>query len=498
MNNKDPVGAALGEIVKIIGIALCRAGLGFKRLRTPGPIIGLLVTVVICALAYISRGWLLGIQEVAGVTFPVPVRFLLYWLLLLTPFFFLVVLGSLEDKTANQYEDIFKEINFMGRDKRYPYFLGKQEDGKKTILTFRSNIPLSIWQKTKDQLETGLDCSIRKISAGANKKTVQLVTVSSDFKIPELINWDDSFMSETDGEVVIGESDLQQLKFNLNRNAHVIAAGETGSGKSVILRAIMWQLLNQGSSAYMIDFKGGVEFGKAYEKYGEVITERDRACEVLEELVRENAARLKLFHDLEVKNLWEYNRKTGSNLCRVVVAIDEIGEMMDKTGVKKEDREVYERLEGYLSTLARLSRATGINLLLGVQRPDAKILPGQIKNNIPVRISGAFQDKAASEIVLGSSAACFLPDIKGRFIYKLGNETVEFQAYYFDDERDLHEIDVEIGDMLTRASTRKQGGYSTQHQPYKGKDKTPERDPWEEPEAAEEDSLAMDFDYEDD
>lgn len=43
------------------------------------------------------------------------------------------------------------------------------------------------------------------------------------------------------------------------------------------------------------------------------------------------------------------------------------------------EREIYERLEGYISTLARLSRATGINLFLGVQRPDANVLTGQIK-----------------------------------------------------------------------------------------------------------------------
>lgn len=59
----------------------------------------------------------------------------------------------------------------------------------------------------------------------------------------------------------------------------------------------------------MIDFKGGVEFGKQYEQYGEVITERERALQVLELLVKENEYRLRIFRDLEVKNLDEYNKK---------------------------------------------------------------------------------------------------------------------------------------------------------------------------------------------
>ena len=126
--------------------------------------------------------------------------------------------------------------------------------------------------------------------------------------------------------------------------------------------------------------------------------------------------------------------------------------MLDKKGVAKEEREVFEKLEGRISTLARLSRATGINLFLGVQRPDANVLTGQIKNNIPVRISGRFADKSASEIVLGNTAAVELPDIKGRFLYKVGNETIEFQSYYFDDDTMLKRVDVKVGEMLTQKS----------------------------------------------
>lgn len=53
--------------------------------------------------------------------------------------------------------------------------------------------------------------------------------------------------------------------------------------------------------------------------------------------------------------------------------------MLDKKGVAKEEKQIYEQIEGKLSTLARLSRATGINLFMGVQRPDANVLTGQIK-----------------------------------------------------------------------------------------------------------------------
>ncbi|WP_101698702.1 FtsK/SpoIIIE domain-containing protein [Clostridium minihomine] len=453
--SNDPVGDILGAVLRALGKAFFYAGKGIKRLKAPQAIIGLLVSIAISTAAYMQQQQILKVQVLFGIDVPVIIRYLLYWTLLLFPLLYLIVLGSFSSKKAGKYEIIFKDIGFMGKDRKYPYLLNEHKDGKKVIYTFKSNIPLTEWKKNQERIETGMDCSIRQIAEGNNKKIVKLITVPSDYKIPELIKWDDSFIQQQDGVIVIGESDLAQVSFDLNRTPHVLAAGETGSGKSVILRCILWQMINKGSRIYMIDFKGGVEFGKAYERFGEVVTDRKRALTVLQNLTKENEARLQLFRELEVKNLKAYNQKTGENLSRIGVFIDEIAEMLDKKGVSKEDKPIYEQLEGEISTLARLARATGINLFLGVQRPDANVLTGQIKNNIPVRISGRFADKAASEIVLANTAACDLPDIKGRFLYKVGNETVEFQSYWFNDDTDLHDVDLEPGDMLTEASTYK-------------------------------------------
>lgn len=390
-------------------------------------------------------------DSVFALDVPIYVRWVLYIVLLGAPLNYLFLLGSMQGKSDQEYEKLFRNIGFVGKDGNTPFFCGETADGKKKIMTFKSNIPLADWKAAKARLETALDCNILKMEYGNSKKLVCLTILPADYKIPEMIAWSDEQCSKQNGMITIGQSALGDISFNLNRVPHVLVAGETGSGKSVILRCILWQMILQGSRVYMIDFKGGVEFGKQYEKYGEVITERERALKVLDLLVKENDYRLRIFRDLEVKNLAEYNRKTGQNLCRIGVFSDEIAEMLDKKGVSKENRKIYEEIEGKLSTLARLSRATGINLFLGVQRPDANVLTGQIKNNVPVRISGRFADKAASEIVLGNTDAVDLPDIKGRFLYKVGNETIEFQSYYFDDEKMLHDVFVEVGDLLTEA-----------------------------------------------
>lgn len=176
---------------------------------------------------------------------------------------------------------------------------------------FQSTIPLSEWRSSRERLETALDCSIIKIENGRNKRTVKLTTLPSDYKIPTMVKWSEEYLNDKNGVLTLGISALDTISFNLNRVPHVLVAGETGSGKSVILRCLLWQMIEQGARVYMIDFKGGVEFGKQYEQYGEVITERERALQVLDLLVRENEYRLHVFRDLEVKNLDEYNKKPG-------------------------------------------------------------------------------------------------------------------------------------------------------------------------------------------
>lgn len=465
-NNMDrQLEEAVGGLFRLIGQGLSAyfKGLfrGIRKLNKWQTWVGLGIAVLISVVGYFLKA------KISLLDAPAYIRFILYALLLAMPANYLFILGGVQDKSKEDYNKMFRNIGFVGKDGKTPEFFDAKEDGKKLMLSFRSNIPLSDWKAARSRLETALDCNILKLEYAKSKKVVQLTTLPSDFAIPTNVAWSDSFCNTQSGLLTIGQSALGQITFDLNRVPHVLAAGETGSGKSVILRCMLWQMINQGSKVFMIDFKGGVEFGKQYEQFGEVITERERALEVLEMLVRENDYRLRIFRDLEVKNLSEYNRKTGQNLCRIGVFTDEIAEMLDKKGVAKENRQIYEALEGKLSTLARLSRATGINLFLGVQRPDANVLTGQIKNNIPVRISGRFADKAASEIVLGNTDAVDLPDIKGRFLYKVGNETIEFQAYYFDDEKMLHEVDVDVGTMLLEAP-----GYTP------NKSEKPER--WEE------------------
>lgn len=184
----------------------------------------------------------------------------------------------------------------------------------------------------------------------------------------------------------------------------------------------------------MIDFKGGIELTD-FEIFGEVVFDRNKALDLLKEINKELSARLSLFRELGVKNLTEYNKNyPQKELTRVVIACDEVAEMLDKTGLSAADAVIYKEIEKELSTIARLGRAPGIHMLLGTQRPDAKVIVGQIKNNLPIRISGRMTDVHASEMVLGNTKAASLGETLGRFMYTVGSDTFEFQGYNFQDK----------------------------------------------------------------
>ena len=108
----------------------------------------------------------------------------------------------------------------------------------------------------------------------------------------------------------------------------------------------------------------------------------------------------------------------------------EVAELLDRTGRSKEDRDKLNQIENRLATLARLGRAFGIHLILATQRPDANILPGQIKNNMDFRVCGRAESVLSGIILDNTSAAEQIPkDARGRFI--TGDGTV-FQAYYME------------------------------------------------------------------
>ena len=91
--------------------------------------------------------------------------------------------------------------------------------------------------------------------------------------------------------------------------------------------------------------------------------------------------------------------------------------MNGKTGADNEREKLLAQIENKLSTIARQGRAFGIHLILATQRPDATIIPGQIRNNMDFRVCGRADSELSQIILDNTSAAEQIPkDARGRFI----------------------------------------------------------------------------------
>jgi S-DNA-T family DNA segregation ATPase FtsK/SpoIIIE len=205
---------------------------------------------------------------------------------------------------------------------------------------------------------------------------------------------------------------------------HTLIAGATGSGKSVLLQNLILDICVTNSEElahiYLIDPKYGVDYSNLEElphlKEG-IITEQERASEILESLVNEMESRYKMFRDLKVNNLKDYNKKvSGENRLPLIFLIhDEFADWMLVEDYKKT----------VISSVQRLgikARAAGIHLIFAAQRPDKDVLPIQLRDNLGNRLILRVESKGTSEITLGEKGAELLLG-KGHLSARLSGES---------------------------------------------------------------------------
>lgn len=290
------------------------------------------------------------------------------------------------------------------------------------------NIPFENLNDNWEKIETALNVSIFDIKLIDNRQTVIISTKKATMDDRDIIPWSIYYMSNKESEFVIGEGIHGKEVIDIDKTPHLLLGGSTGSGKTILLKLILVQALLKGVQVSIYDFKGGVDFtgywdrrANLYHNYDDVISDLSSSCDELYK-------RQILFKKEGCSNIDEYNTTHETKIKRIIIACDEIGEMLDKTGLSKDQKEKVIQIEGYISTIARLGRAFGIHLILATQRPDANILNGQIKNNLDYRVCGR-SDSVLSTIILdnGDASKKLNKQARGAF---LNNQGRIFQAYF--------------------------------------------------------------------
>ena len=334
---------------------------------------------------------------------------------------------------ATRTEKELAAAGFADETGASPMLLSRRSSGKGIALEFFSTqIPLAKYEENKLLLETVLNIKILSFEMGRDMRHTVIKALSLPLSNSKILPWQDCYLSDKDFELILGEGYFGIERIDISLTPHLLIGGSSGSGKSKLLKLILMESIKKGAIIFLADFKGGVDYPTVWHQYCNIITEQSELDSQLTQILDEMERRRSLLVSSQTSNIGDYNTKAATSLPRLIVACDEIAEVLDKTGLTKEEKELVGRVESKLSTIARQGRAFGIHLVLSTQRPDAEILKGQIKNNIGYRVCGQ-ADKILSNIILDKpdAADTITPQDQGMF---LTNTDVLFQAYYVEDD----------------------------------------------------------------
>jgi S-DNA-T family DNA segregation ATPase FtsK/SpoIIIE len=127
-----------------------------------------------------------------------------------------------------------------------------------------------------------------------------------------------------------------------------------------------------------------------------VVVETDQVVGLLKGLIQEMLNRYRRMEEEGVRNIDSFNRKVSDKMPYLVVAVDELADLMMTSSFE---------VEQTLCRLAQLGRATGIHLIVATQRPSVDVVTGLIKANFPSRISFGVTSQIDSRTILDTAGA---------------------------------------------------------------------------------------------
>jgi len=247
------------------------------------------------------------------------------------------------------------------------------------------------------------------------------------------------------------DSSGEALVEDLSAMPHLLIAGTTGSGKSICINSIITGILltrrPDEVKMILIDPKmvEMTAFNTIPHLMTPIVTETRRAVQILEWATIKMDERYALLAEARVKNIGEYNALGAEEIIRrfeplnsdeeaqiakklpfVVIVIDELADLM-MTAAKE--------IEAHIVRLAQKSRAVGIHIILATQRPQATVVTGLIKANMPTRIGFRVAAKMDSRIILDQNGAETLLGQGDMLFLKLGaSDLIRAQGTFVSEE----------------------------------------------------------------
>ena len=280
--------------------------------------------------------------------------------------------------------------------------------------------------------------AVRVVAPLPGKNTIGIEVPNIDKEKVHIRDVVEQFGRRAEGQAIplfLGkDASGQSLVSDLTRMPHLLIAGTTGSGKSVCISSVIMSILmtRSPSEVQLILIDPKVVELAMYKDVPHlmcpIVTEMPKAEAILDWAATKMDERYALFSEAGVKDIRAYNRlgrdglkerldivgdeemeRIPTYLPYIVIIIDELADLM-MTSAKE--------VEFYLCRLAQKSRAIGIHLIVSTQRPQANVVTGLIKSNLPCRIafrvasrldSRIVLDQNGGEVLMGQGDMLFLP-----------------------------------------------------------------------------------------
>lgn len=259
------------------------------------------------------------------------------------------------------------------------------------------------------------------------------ITVPNEEKDVKKINFRDTIQHVVEFMKKKKQEGIQAIPLNFGEDAmgrpfvedlaplpHLLVAGSTGGGKSTLMHGIVaglsWVCPSDEVKLLISDTKG-VEFREFHSLPHLQFPIAQSVYETMQRMqwcIEETQKRLTLIGAARVRNIREYNNTAPkeNRLPYIVLIIDELADIMgpalDSGEAKLNSRK--------LSTIVARSRAAGIHVIAGTQRPDVKIVSGAIKANFPARITFRLPSQIDSRTVINTKGAEWLMS-RGDMLY---------------------------------------------------------------------------------
>jgi DNA segregation ATPase FtsK/SpoIIIE, S-DNA-T family len=326
--------------------------------------------------------------------------------------------------------------------------LSKTLTSNAALLKFQGSANLTVEQVLKKRSEFLTTHGLDIISVRAEPGAVAIAVARENRRIlhlPEV--WKHWTPNCTHGNqellIAVKEEDNRPLFLSPKSNApHTLIAGSTGSGKSVLMQNIILGIActNTPDQAkiILIDPKQGVDyfaFDGLPHLQGGIIVEQNNAILTLTEMVSEMNRRYSVLKENKVPNIFDLNKKPNptERLPFLWIIHDEFAEWM----MTPEYAEAVSDIVGRLGVKAR---AAGISLVFAAQRPDANVMPMQLRANLGNRLVLRVDGEGTSEIALGEKGAERLLG-KGHLAARLeGEQSLVFAQVPFVEPTFLSEI----------------------------------------------------------